>query len=214
MARLSLLPLVVFFANRSGNSIRIQRDACDQLQEEVHICTYNAYQDYQSDMMAGEDGRPDWFARKACNYITATIGDCYGKLIGDCATEEEVNELRDEAIPGVLQQLSENNAEWDSEKCPIVKSHLDRVNPPTEEDEAQVVEFAAQNEEEDEEEEEEEEEAQTSEASEDSADDSENEYPDEDDTNDNEDVQDTEAGTEAAAAALSLVLVVYILCSA
>ena len=24
-------------------------------------------------MTAGEDGRPDWMARKSCNYITATI---------------------------------------------------------------------------------------------------------------------------------------------
>ena len=34
----------------------------------------SAYKDYQSDMMDGDDGRPDWFPRKACNYITATIG--------------------------------------------------------------------------------------------------------------------------------------------
>ena len=42
-------------------------------------------------------------------------------LIGDCSTEEEINELRDEVIPGVLQQLSEGDDEWDSEKCPVVK---------------------------------------------------------------------------------------------
>ena len=86
--------------------------------------------------------------------------------------------------------------------------------PLTEEDESRV-ESAAQSEEENEEEEEEE--AQTSEASEDSADDSENEYPDDNETYDTEDVQDTESGTEAAAASIvsmSLVLVVYILCSA
>merc|ERR1719334_792355 len=111
-------------------------------------------------MLAGEDGRPDWFARKACNYLTATVEDCYGKLIGDCNTEVDVNDMRDQVIPGVLQQLSETVEEWDSEKCPVVKNHLDRVNPLTEEDEAQVVESAAQSEEE-ENEEEEEEEAQT-----------------------------------------------------
>merc|ERR1712142_1025458 len=83
---------VVLIANCSGSTLRIQRDACDQLQEEVTTCTMNAYKEYQNDFLAGEDGRPEWFARKACNYLTASIEDCYGKLIGDCATEEEVKE--------------------------------------------------------------------------------------------------------------------------
>merc|ERR1712142_1370742 len=119
MARLSLLAVVVLIANCSGSTLRIKRDACDQLQEEVHICTMNAYKEYQSAISGGEDGRPDWFARKNCNYLTATIGDCYGKLIGDCSTEEEVNEMRDLVIPGVLEQLSDSDEEWDSEKCPV-----------------------------------------------------------------------------------------------
>merc|ERR1712042_33121 len=238
MARLSLLAVVVLIANCSGSTLRIKRDACDQLQEEVTTCTMNAYKEYQNDFLAGEDGRPDWFARKACNYLTASIEDCYGKLIGDCATEEDVNDMRDQAIPGVLGQLSESMEEWDSEKCPVVKNHLERVKEETAEDDDAQVESAAQKEEEnDEEEEKEEEEAeetQTDEASEDSADNSHNE------TNGEEDVQETtsgenvddsevstetengengedegpESGTEAAAASLSLVLVGYIMCSA
>merc|ERR1712042_165911 len=242
MARLSLLAVVVLIANCSGSTLRIKRDACDQLQDEVHICTMNAYKEYQSDFAAGEDGRPDWFARKACNYLTASIEDCYGKLIGDCATEEDVNDMRDQTIPGVLGQLSESMEEWDSEKCPVVKNHLERVKEETAEDDDAQVESAAQKEEEnDEEEEKEEEEAeetQTGEASEDSADNSENENPDDNETNGEQDVQDTtsgenveeestetgngekgedegpESGTEAAAASLSLVLVGYVMCSA
>merc|ERR1712042_276288 len=176
MARLSLLAVVVLIANCSGSTLRIKRDACDQLQEEVTTCTMNAYKEYQNDFLAGEDGRPDWFARKACNYLTASIEDCYGKLIGDCATEEDVNDMRDQAIPGVLGQLSESMEEWDSEKCPVVKNHLERVKEETAEDDDAQVESAAQKEEEnDEEEEKEEEEA---EVSEDSADNSENENPD------------------------------------
>merc|ERR1719481_2163834 len=188
-------------------------------------------------MVDGEDGRPDWFARKNCNYLTATIEDCYGKMIGDCATEEEVNEMRDQTLPGVLGQLSESNEEWDSEKCPVVKSHLERVKEETAEDDDAQVESAAQKEEENEEEEAEE--TQTDEASEVSADNSDNENPDDNETNGKEDVQDTtsgendedsedstetgngetgegegpESGTEAAAASLSLMLVGYIMCS-
>merc|ERR1712142_759477 len=152
MARLSLLAVVVLIANCSGSTLRIKRDACDQLQEEVTTCTMNAYKEYQNDFLAGEDGRPDWFARKACNYLTASIEDCYGKLIGDCATEEDVNDMRDQAIPGVLGQLSESMEEWDSEKCPVVKNHLERVKEETAEDDDAQVESAAQKEEENDEE--------------------------------------------------------------
>merc|ERR1712142_179353 len=185
---------VVLIANCTGSSLRIQRDACDQLQEEVTTCTMNSYKEYQNDFLAGEDGRPDWFARKACNYLTASIEDCYGKLIGDCATEEDVNDMRDQAIPGVLGQLSESMEEWDSEKCPVVKNHLERVKEETAEDDDAQVESAAQKEEENDEEEETEEaeETQTDEASEDSADNSEN--PDDNETNGKEDVQDTTSG--------------------
>merc|ERR1711979_162602 len=206
MARLSLLALVVLIANCSGSTLRIKRDACDQLQEEVTTCTMNAYKEYQNDFLAGEDGRPDWFARKACNYLTASIEDCYGKLIGDCATEEDVNDMRDQAIPGVLGQLSESMEEWDSEKCPVVKNHLERVKE--------------ENDEEEEKEEEEAEETQTDEASVDSADNSEIENPDDSEdsteTGNGENGKDEgpESSTEAAVASLSLVLVGYIMCSA
>merc|ERR1712240_285211 len=217
MARLSLLAVVVLIANCSGSTLRIKRDACDQLQDEVHICTMNAYKEYQSDFAAGEDGRPDWFARKACNYLTASVEDCYAKLIGDCATEEDVNDMRDQTIPGVLGQLAESMEEWDSEKCPVVKNHLERVKEETAEDDDAQVESAAQKEEEnDEEEEKEEEEAeetQTAEAPEDSADNSANENPDdsEDSTEtgngENGEDEGPESSTEAAVASLSLVLV-------
>merc|ERR1711862_5767 len=176
MARLSLLVLVVLIANCSGSTLRIKRDACDQLQEEIHVCTMKAYEEYQSAMAEGEDGRPDWFARKNCNYLTASVEDCYGKLIGDCATEEDVNELRDQALPGVLGQLSESTEGWDSEKCPVVKNHLERVKEETAEDDDAQVESAAQKEEENDDEEETEEEAEETQT--DSADNSDNENPD------------------------------------
>ena len=33
----------------------------------------SAYEEYKTAMATGEDGRPDWSARKSCNYITASI---------------------------------------------------------------------------------------------------------------------------------------------
>merc|ERR1712212_1386234 len=132
MMRLCLLALVVFSAltdTSEGSTIRVERDACDDLIEAFQVCTTKAYTDYTEAIAAGDDGRPDWFARKSCNYVTAAVEDCGNTLIGDCMTEEEVNTEKDRQIKDVLQQLSEKIDEWDSEKCPAVKEHLARTNP-------------------------------------------------------------------------------------
>merc|ERR1711970_1609321 len=131
MMRLCLLALVVFSAltdPSEGSTIRVERDACADLNEAFHECTQKAYTEYSEAITAGDDGRPDWYARKACNYVTAAVEDCGNKLIGECMTEEQVNTEKDRQIVSVLQGLS-SNEEWDSEKCPPVKAHLVRTNP-------------------------------------------------------------------------------------
>merc|ERR1712179_641766 len=137
MVRLCLLVLFVlstFSDNSSANTLSVKRDACDEQQEEVQKCQKVAYQEYMTAFVAGDDGRPDWMARKACNYITATIEDCTNQLVGDCATEEEVNDMKDGQMEGLLKQLSETIQEWDSEKCPAIKAYMDR-NPAAEDEE-------------------------------------------------------------------------------
>merc|ERR1711970_313065 len=129
--RLCFLALVVFSAltdTSEGSTIRVERDACADLNEAFHECTQKAYTEYSEAITAGDDGRPDWYARKACNYVTAAVEDCGNKLIGECMTEEQVNTEKDRQIVRVLQGLS-SNEEWDSEKCPPVKAHLVRTNP-------------------------------------------------------------------------------------
>merc|ERR1711874_150302 len=131
MMRLCLLALVVFSAltdTSEGSTIRVERDACDDLIEAFQVCTTKAYTDYTEAIAAGDDGRPDWFARKSCNYVTAAVEDCGNTLIGECMTEEQVNTEKDRQIVSVLEGLS-SNEEWDSEKCPTVKAHLVRTNP-------------------------------------------------------------------------------------
>merc|ERR1712212_528060 len=161
MARLCLLALFVlgtFFNNSSANTLRAERDACEEIREEVQNCQTGAYEEYRTAITAGEDGRPDWMARKSCNYITATIEECTNQLVGDCATEEEVNNMKDGQLEGLLEQLSDTIEEWDSEKCPAIKAYMDR-NPVEDEEETQEevaasVDTAAQEKEEEEEEEE------------------------------------------------------------
>merc|ERR1712013_416471 len=131
MARLCLLALVVFSVftvNSSANSLKFKRDVCEQTHQEYEDCRMSAYGVYQSAMIARPDDRPDWRARKTCNYITTAIEDCANKMIGECYTEEEVNDIMDQEIPQMMQQLSTSVKEWNSELCPVIEDHLDRMN--------------------------------------------------------------------------------------
>jgi len=154
-ARLCLLALFVlstFLNNSSANTLRVKRDACADKREEVQNCQTDAYEEFITAMVAGEDGRPDWMARKSCNYITATIEECTNLLVGDCATEEEVNDMKDGEIEHNLMQLSNTIKEWDSEKCPAIEAYLVRnpaeVEEETKEEVAASVDTAAQEKEE------------------------------------------------------------------
>ena len=86
-----------------------------------NLCLPSAYKGYQEAYAKGDDGRPDWMARKSCNYMTAAVEDCGNKMIGKCKTEEEVIEMKDYQFQGILNQLATTLDEWDSEKCPAVK---------------------------------------------------------------------------------------------
>merc|ERR1719317_1600518 len=98
-------------------------------------------------------------------------------------TEEEVNEMKDHQLKGILEQLSATINEWDSQKCPAMKAHLDRTNPAEDEEETpEEVDSAAQ----EKEEEKEEDEIDTG-ASEDTPDTSEDETPEGEDGGDGED---------------------------
>merc|ERR1711862_848014 len=160
MARLCLLALLVlstFTTNSSANTLRVERDACDDKNEELEACRLGAYEEYKEAFAAGDDGRPDWLARKSCNYMTKTIEECSEGMVGECMTEEEVNEMKDHQLKGILEQLSATINEWDSQKCPAMKAHLDRTNAAAEDEEEtpEEVDSAAQEEEEEGEEEEE-----------------------------------------------------------
>jgi len=224
--------------------LRVERDACDDKNEELEACRLGAYEEYKEAFAAGDDGRPDWLARKSCNYMTKTIEECSEGMVGECMTEEEVNEMKDHQLKGILEQLSATINEWDSQKCPAMKAHLDRTNAAEEEEETPAsVDSAAQEKEEEKEEEKDEEKEEEGEeendtgASEETPDTSENETPEGEDGGDGEDSGDQgdegetseeggdngngdessegpDSGSEAATASLSLVLILYKICSA
>merc|ERR1712013_57485 len=212
MARLCLLALLVLSTlttNSSANILRVERDACDDENETWEACRLGAYEEYKEAFAAGDDGRPDWLARKSCNYMTKTIEECSEGMVGECMTEEEVNEMKDHQLKGILEQLSATINEWDSQKCPAMKAHLDRTNPAEDEEETpEEVDSAAQ----EKEEEKEEDEKEDGEEDEEEEEGTNDEGGDKD--NGDESSEGPESGSEAAAASLSLVLILYKICSA
>ena len=80
-----------------------------------------AYDDFQKVLKAGDDRKkPNFLARKACNYVTAVV-HCGNLLIGECRTLEDVNKLKDEQMKPTITHLESNIPGWDSEKCPAVR---------------------------------------------------------------------------------------------
>merc|ERR1712098_404910 len=116
-------------------------DECSDAIKELNACKDQAYEHYKTTIGEGEDGRPDWIARKSCNYLTESVEICGNKIVGACGTQEEIDEEKDDQLKVALAQIEKHISSWDSEKCPVVKAHLERLlsveaveAPPVEED--------------------------------------------------------------------------------
>jgi len=103
-------------------------EECKKAQAEFDDCTKKAWTEYQKEFQKGDDKKkPDWMARKACNYMTESVEVCGNKLVGTCHTQEEVNKQKDEQLKEVLEQVKKGIPTWNSDKCPAMKDHLDRL---------------------------------------------------------------------------------------
>merc|ERR1719356_2087664 len=121
----STLPLLVFLL--SFFAATKAAEDCEKVKAEFDECAQKAYEDYKNAFQAGDDGRPDWMARKSCNYMTAAVEECGDKLVGTCNTCEEVTALKDEQLKKVLKNVKSSVKEWDTNKCPATKAHMERV---------------------------------------------------------------------------------------
>merc|ERR1712227_660161 len=113
----------------TASTLRSRRQAgeCEEATDSFDECTNAAYDDYKAAFEAGDDGKPDWMARKACNYMTAAVEECGDELIGDCYSEEDVINMKDHQLRNVLEVLEKSVEEWDTDKCEAVRAHVERV---------------------------------------------------------------------------------------
>merc|ERR1711872_124844 len=101
-------------------------EECKKKKADFEACKKQAYATFQEAIARGNDKRPDWMARKSCNYITDSIDKCGNILVG-CQTQAEVDQEKDKQLKDSLAQVKEHVPAWDSTKCPAVKAHEERV---------------------------------------------------------------------------------------
>jgi len=94
---------------------------CNKLVADMNVCNSDAFSDYKAAISAGDDGKPNWMARKSCNYMTVAVEDCTNLLLGDCYGQKEVERMKKQQLKGILGKMEKTVEEWDSNLCPLVR---------------------------------------------------------------------------------------------
>jgi len=103
---------------------------CNAQKDQFNKCTEAARQTYVDAMKKEKegDGRAHYKARKVCTYMQEGVEICGNKLCeNNCNTEEQVNDRKDIQIRKLLKHIGTTVENFDSCKCPVVKSHLNRM---------------------------------------------------------------------------------------
>merc|ERR1711915_772978 len=98
-------------------------------------CTKNAAQQYMEEMFEDvpkgiareipkDYNKPDYYARKTCNYLTSV-----GELCYSCLPQHVIRGEKDKLIKQVLH-TTKDIPNFDAKKCPISKDYLKRNSTP------------------------------------------------------------------------------------
>jgi len=128
MRGLTILVAVGIIAGALGETEDTQETPeCLEATKEFEACKAKAYKNYQAVFQKGDDNRPDWLARKSCNYLTETLETCGASMVGPCFSEDQLTEKKDKQMAGALEQIEELVKGWDSSKCPVVTAYKERL---------------------------------------------------------------------------------------
>merc|ERR1712142_1303500 len=136
MGMMSVLTILLYIGLLSSSMVSSTRytgetEECTKAKAEFEVCKNRAYQDFTKAFLKGDDKKkPDWLARKSCNYLTESSETCGQSLVGVCYSQVEVNKQKDEQLKDALAQVKENIPSWNTDKCPAMKAHLDRLTAP------------------------------------------------------------------------------------
>merc|ERR1712055_186353 len=129
-SNMAILVFILGMVISTMGGTRYTRDTqeCTEARADFDVCAKQAYDNYRNAFAAGNDGtKPDWLARKSCTYLTESVETCGDKLVGVCGSKEDVEKQKDEQLKVALVQVKEKVLNWDSDKCPAMKAHEDRL---------------------------------------------------------------------------------------
>jgi len=107
--------LLSLFCATLLNGGRVEADVkeCQDIKTKFLECTTKAHETFKEQISLGSDGRPDFAARKSCNYMESAIQTCGGSLEGECFTHAEIMKMKDSTTESILKQLESSLQEWD-----------------------------------------------------------------------------------------------------
>jgi len=115
---------------------RVKRDI-GQCSDKFKACIDKTTEDNIEDL-DNIDDRPYFFERKQCNHITRIVEEC-GALLSDCHTPMYVQDKMDKIVNIYLRtningtlEMSSFLADWDNDKCPVVRDFIERNKTKTE----------------------------------------------------------------------------------
>jgi len=126
---LNLLFLLCLCPLFSARSVQDDQGGCVQLMVDFHQCVNREQTVFNTAVERGIDGKKHWLERKFCNFLTS-VDNCGQELTGNCYTEEEATVWNDMNLAVILDQAESLLTHWDSEKCPVMKAHIMRMEQP------------------------------------------------------------------------------------
>eukprot|EP00092_Neocalanus_flemingeri_P019725 GFUD01021362.1.p1 GENE.GFUD01021362.1~~GFUD01021362.1.p1 ORF type:complete len:204 (-),score=31.15 GFUD01021362.1:165-776(-) len=126
---------VQFF--RTKRDITISSDCMENIDvmgNDAEKC-FDGYLQKYSDLIFEDSGflrdtsgetKPDYYARKTCNFITNTIQDCYG-IMERCLPEGFLDKNKDDFIKKIVEStLSNPLFKFNPDKCPVSRDYYER----------------------------------------------------------------------------------------
>jgi len=107
---------------------------CRDVTARFNTCTKGAHESYVA-KLENDDGRPNFQARKACNYLMEGVQECSDILYGECNTDQRVEEMKEFQTKSILQIIESTIPDWDSSKCPAIKKEMGGPEATTDEGE-------------------------------------------------------------------------------
>lgn len=116
-----------------GEYLIVDREVCAEDYERYIECAKKSADEWANILMMegsdvdGLDGKANFMERKTCNAMTTILEDCYEIMTEHCFGQAQVYKTLDHRVYDLLTILQKPTKAWDPEKCPAVRSMVERM---------------------------------------------------------------------------------------